>query len=99
MTLDDAIAALRQAGQVVQQHNLLSTASDEERRDTIARHIAWWNDVALPVLEAYESIVYEEDSDEWKCDAATGVPALRAQSQAELLAATFGKDEKKEGAS
>lgn len=47
--------ALAAAGEVVQQHNLLSTASDEERKATISRHIDWWNHTALPALELAET--------------------------------------------
>ena len=36
---------------VIRQHNLLSTASDNERRETLGRVIAWWNLVARPVCE------------------------------------------------
>jgi hypothetical protein len=47
--------ALRAAGEVVQQHNLLSTATEEERKDTISRHIDWWNHTALPVIAMAEN--------------------------------------------
>lgn len=41
---------LQLASGIVQQHNLLSTASDQERCDTINRLIDWWNWLVLPVL-------------------------------------------------
>lgn len=47
--------ALRSAGEVVQQHNLLSTATEEERKATISRHIDWWNHTALPVVTMAEN--------------------------------------------
>lgn len=37
---------------IVLQHNLLSTATDAERRATRERLINWWNYVAVPVLPA-----------------------------------------------
>lgn len=36
---------------VVTQHNLLSTATDEERRAVINRAIDWWNNDVLPILQ------------------------------------------------
>lgn len=39
------------AARVIRQRNLLSTASDEERRKTLARVLAWWNHAAKPVCE------------------------------------------------
>lgn len=36
---------------VLGQHNLLSTATDDERRQAIARVIDWWNVAARPVVE------------------------------------------------
>jgi hypothetical protein len=47
-------SALRAAAGVLGQHNLLTTASDEERREAIERFCAWWNRTALPMLEAVE---------------------------------------------
>jgi hypothetical protein len=47
--------ALRSAGEVVQQHNLLSTATEAERKDTISRHIDWWNNTALPAMSLAET--------------------------------------------
>lgn len=38
-------------GAVIRQHNLLSTATDEERRATLNRLISWWNLAAAPVIE------------------------------------------------
>lgn len=32
------------------QHNLLSTATDEERREAIKRFSKWWNGMAVPAL-------------------------------------------------
>ncbi len=39
------------AARIIRQRNLLSTASDEERRKTLARVLAWWNHAAKPVCE------------------------------------------------
>ena len=46
----EALQAFDQAG-VIRQHNLLSTATDDERRQTLARVLAWWNHVGRPVCE------------------------------------------------
>jgi hypothetical protein len=43
--------ALELASGIVRQHNLLSTATEEERRATIDRFILWWNFVVIPVLD------------------------------------------------
>lgn len=43
--------ALELAAGIVRQHNLLSTATLEERLATLDRLLNWWNFVALPVLE------------------------------------------------
>jgi hypothetical protein len=40
------------------QHNLLSTATDEERRAVVANFLEWWNGKAAPVL-------YPEEAIEW----------------------------------
>jgi len=45
---------LKAGGQVVQQANLLSTATDEERRATLERWFTWWNNQAVPAIEAAE---------------------------------------------
>lgn len=51
---DDALSALRLAGDIIQAHNLLTpTASDEERTATIARLLDWWNDIALPIIASH----------------------------------------------
>ncbi len=42
----------------MQQHNLLSTATDQERRDTIARLINWWNNEALPAVRLVDPEVW-----------------------------------------
>jgi hypothetical protein len=46
------LAALQafERGQVVRQHNLLSTATDAECRETLNRVLDWWNFAAVPVL-------------------------------------------------
>lgn len=44
------LSALCLAGRVVRQHNLLSTATEQERLATLARHVEWWNYVAVPAL-------------------------------------------------
>jgi hypothetical protein len=36
---------------VIRQHNLLDAASDEERSQTLARVLAWWNLAGRPVCE------------------------------------------------
>lgn len=48
------LAALQafERGQVVRQHNLLSTATDAECRETLNRVLDWWNFAAVPVLAA-----------------------------------------------
>ncbi len=48
------LAALQafESGQVVRQHNLLSTATDAECRETLDRVLTWWNLAAVPVLSA-----------------------------------------------
>ncbi len=43
-------SVLARAKNIVQQHNLLSTASDQERQETIARLIDWWNNEAILAL-------------------------------------------------
>lgn len=51
---DDALSALRLAGDILQAHNLLTpTASEDERTATLARLLDWWNGIALPVLTAH----------------------------------------------
>ena len=47
---------LKAGGQVVQQHNLLSTATDEERRKTLERWFDWWNNLAVPAINAAETL-------------------------------------------
>lgn len=37
--------------QVIRQHNLLSTATEAERNDTLRRALNWWNFAVLPMLE------------------------------------------------
>lgn len=36
---------------VLRQHNLLSTATEAERMQTLARVLAWWNHIGRPVCE------------------------------------------------
>jgi hypothetical protein len=55
-------STLLAAGNIVRQHNLLSTATDQERRETIERLIDWWNLVALPALAAVEEPFGREKS-------------------------------------
>ena len=45
----DALRAF-EAG-VIRQHNLLSTATDDERKQTLARLVVWWNHAGRPVWE------------------------------------------------
>ena len=47
---DNLLAALEAAEAIVTQHNLLSTATREQRSSMIERHIDWWNDIARPVI-------------------------------------------------
>ena len=54
LAADDMLKALQAAEQIVQQHNLLSTTGERERRDTIGRCIAWWNETALPAIDRAE---------------------------------------------
>lgn len=36
------------------QHNLLSTATDGERRAALARFSHWWNELAVPAIEEFD---------------------------------------------
>lgn len=53
-TTDDLVKALNAIGAAHTQHNLLSTATDEERRAFIDRVITAWNDYAIPALAKAE---------------------------------------------
>lgn len=44
------LEVLEKAKDCFGQHNLLSTATDEERRQAISRFSRWWNDLAVPVI-------------------------------------------------
>lgn len=46
----EALQAFESAG-VIRQHNLMSTASEEERLQTLARVLDWWNHAGRPVCE------------------------------------------------
>lgn len=46
----EALRAFSDGG-VIGQHNLLSTATDAERRATLARVLAWWNVAGVPVYD------------------------------------------------
>lgn len=46
----EALQVFDQA-RVIRHHGLLSSASDEERRQTLARVLDWWNHAARPVCE------------------------------------------------
>lgn len=46
----EALQIFDQAG-VLRQHNLLSTATEEERAQTLGRVLAWWNHVGRPVCD------------------------------------------------
>jgi hypothetical protein len=46
----EALQIFDQAG-VLRQHNLLSTATEEERAQALGRVLAWWNHVGRPVCE------------------------------------------------
>lgn len=54
LEIPDVREVLRAAREVVQQHNLLSTATDDERRATVQRHLDWWNSKARHLFEALE---------------------------------------------
>ncbi len=41
---------LKMAQDCFGQHNLLSTATDGERREALARFSSWWNELAVPLL-------------------------------------------------
>ena len=56
MNAQALLDALKAGGQVVQQHNLLSTATDAERRVTLERWFTWWNDQAVPAIKAAEAL-------------------------------------------
>lgn len=60
ITLDGGSTALDvlnvfRLGQVIRQHNLLSTATDTERRATLNRVLDWWNHAAVPLLDRMDS--------------------------------------------
>lgn len=46
----DLLATLKQAGDCFGQHNLLSTATDEERREALKRFFTWWNHAAISAI-------------------------------------------------
>ena len=47
----DMFAALQQVkAKVLTQHNFLSTATDQERRDALEHLIDWWNSDVVPLL-------------------------------------------------
>lgn len=48
----DALALFER--EVVRQHNLMSTATDEERTATLCRALNWWNFAVVPLLERLE---------------------------------------------
>lgn len=50
----DLLEALKAAEGIIQQHNLLSTDTDDDRLATLVRLIHWWNHVALPALRRAE---------------------------------------------
>ena len=57
--LDGATSALEvlqafHAGRVIRQHNLFSTATEEEQRATLHRVFDWWNYGAVPLLTRLE---------------------------------------------
>ena len=49
--LNSALMLLRLGGECFQQHNLFSTASDQERRQALDRFFRWWNGRVAPFLE------------------------------------------------
>ena len=50
LNLNTALALLRLGGECFGQHNLLSTASDAERRAALERFFRWWNERTAPFL-------------------------------------------------
>jgi hypothetical protein len=50
LTISRLRPALQAAAGIFRQHNLLSTASDEDRRETLERLFTWWNYIALVAL-------------------------------------------------
>ncbi len=50
----ELLAVLKEAHNVAQQHNLLSTATDLERLQTLKRFLDWWNYSALPAIAKAE---------------------------------------------
>jgi hypothetical protein len=52
--LNTALALLRLGGECFGQHNLLSTASDAERREALERFFQWWNGRVVPFLQTAE---------------------------------------------
>ncbi|MBI1227799.1 MAG: hypothetical protein GC192_21370 [Bacteroidetes bacterium] len=44
------LEVLEKAKDCFGQHNLLSTATDEERRQAIGRFSEWWNSMAVPAI-------------------------------------------------
>jgi len=53
MSSQDVLQAF-QAGRVIRQHNIFSTATDEERAAMLRRVFDWWNYGAVPVLTRLE---------------------------------------------
>ena len=52
--LNTALVLLRLGGECFQQHNLLSTATDAERRQALDRLLKWWNGRVVPFLETVD---------------------------------------------
>lgn len=48
------LEVLKMAQDCFGQHNLLSTATDEERRVALARFSHWWNELAVPAIEDFD---------------------------------------------
>lgn len=46
----ELLAALEAAGECFGQANLLSTATDEERREALKRFFDWWNNTARQAI-------------------------------------------------
>ena len=49
-----ALNALVLAEGIVRQHNLLSTASQRDKDETLKRLLTWWNYIAVPAIEGKE---------------------------------------------
>ncbi|MBE2222792.1 MAG: hypothetical protein IAF02_14700 [Anaerolineae bacterium] len=56
------VDALKLAFGIIRQHNLLITATEEERHETLDRLLNWWNYVALPSIHS----IAHDDMQDWE---------------------------------